>query len=246
MANVPVYFRFFIDDYLRDAEELSMTKHGAYLRLMLWYYARAKPIPDDLLRIYQRVGARSAEEEGAVRWVLEEFFQLREGFWYHKRIEDELTNWRARSESAKTSVEAREKKRLQNNDSGTSNDDRTIIERSSNQNQNQNHIKTKSKALSGSQANADAIRLLELLNQKTNRKFRVTKATLQPIIARLGEFTFEECRGVIIQRCKKWGSDPVMSEYLRPDTLFRPTKFAQYVADVPTPEEIHDANKILP
>ena len=147
LSSVPIYFRFFIDDYLRDAEELSIMRHGAYLKLMLWYYARAKPIPNDLQRIYCRVGARSSEEEAATRYILEEFFRLQDNVWTHKRIEEELAHWRARSEDAKRSVLEREKKRNKINETTPSNDERTVIERSSNQNQNQNHIKPKIKTL---------------------------------------------------------------------------------------------------
>ena len=102
--------------------------------------------------------------------------------------------------------------------------------------------KPKSTTVSGSQANTDAIRLIEFLNQKTGRRFRATPTTLKPILARLKEYTFDECRGVIVRRWVVWKDDLKMREYLRPDTLFNATKFAQYVGDVPTPEEMNDAN----
>jgi uncharacterized phage protein (TIGR02220 family) len=99
--------------------------------------------------------------------------------------------------------------------------------------------------MSSSQANSDAAKLLEFLNAKTGRQFRATPTTLKPILARLKEFTFDECRGVIVQQCKKWGGDDKMAAYLRPITLFGATNFAQYVGDVPTPEEVSHANQNL-
>lgn len=107
--------------------------------------------------------------------------------------------------------------------------------------------KRSSKALSGSPkkpANTDdAIRLLEFLNRKAGRRFRPTETTLKPILDRLKEYTFDECRGVIVQRWVRWGKDPKMADYMRPDTLFRPTNFAQYVGDVPTPVEMAEMDR---
>lgn len=87
----------------------------------------------------------------------------------------------------------------------------------------------------------DAVRLLAFLNAKTGRKFRPSKTTLKPIMARLQEFTFDECRGVIVRRWVLWRNDDKMRDYLRPDTLFNATKFAQYVGDVPTRQEMEES-----
>jgi uncharacterized protein YdaU (DUF1376 family) len=103
----PRFFRLFIDDYLRDAEELSLLQHGAYLRLMLWYYGRAKAIPNDLPRVYARCGAASREEKAAVESVLADFFALEEGVWTHKRIDEELKHWTQRSAAAQQSSKLR-------------------------------------------------------------------------------------------------------------------------------------------
>ncbi len=95
--------------------------------------------------------------------------------------------------------------------------------------------KSKDKTLmSGSQANTDAVEVLQFLNDKTGRHFRNTPATLKPILARLKEGNdVATCKAVVVRRWRAWKDDAEMREYLRPDTLFNATKFAQYVGEVP-------------
>ena len=84
---------------------------------------------------------------------------------------------------------------------------------------------------------SEAREAIEFLN--TERKkyglggFRATAAgTTNPVISRLKEgYSLEDIKTVISGRCKKWGQDPKMQEYLRPSTLFRVSKFPGYLAD---------------
>ena len=77
-------------------------------------------------------------------------------------------------------------------------------------------------------------RIVDHLNFKTGKEFKIkTKATKAHINARLSEgFTEEDFKTVIDNKCDKWLSDPEMSEYLRPQTLFG-TKFESYLNDKP-------------
>lgn len=116
MSDAPHKFDLHIGDYLRDTEDLSLLQHGAYLRLMLWYYSTAKPLPNDLERVYRRVGATSREEKHAVEHVLTEFFRLTNGKWVHKRIEEELAKWNMATQTARNNAQSRwEKFRVNNN-----------------------------------------------------------------------------------------------------------------------------------
>lgn len=107
VSDAPHKFNFHIGDYLRDTEELSLMQHGAYLRLMLWYYSTAKPLPNDLDRIYRRTGSTSREEKAAIEFVLGEFFKLQDGKWSHKRIEEEIAAWEMATHSARASAKKR-------------------------------------------------------------------------------------------------------------------------------------------
>ncbi|WP_231359826.1 conserved phage C-terminal domain-containing protein [Escherichia coli] len=75
-----------------------------------------------------------------------------------------------------------------------------------------------------------AKQVLTHLNQKTGSRYQVCKSSLENIRARLGEgFTREELVLVVDYSTAKWGEDLKMAEYLRPTTLFQPTKFPAYL-----------------
>lgn len=75
-----------------------------------------------------------------------------------------------------------------------------------------------------------AKRVLTHLNQKTGSRYQVGKTSLDNIRARLGEgFTTDELILVVDYTTEKWGKDLNMAEYLRPTTLFQPTKFPGYL-----------------
>lgn len=77
-----------------------------------------------------------------------------------------------------------------------------------------------------------AVRLLQLLNQLTGKKFREVESSLKPIIERLSEpdVTEQGCAQMIRRQVANWKDNPEMREYLRPETLFRKSKFNSYYA----------------
>lgn len=86
---------------------------------------------------------------------------------------------------------------------------------------------------------AQAEDLLGFLNRKASKRFPPRKPNKDPTVslkavhALLKQgYTEEQVRKVIANRLLKWGDDPKMREYLRPDTLFRPSKFEQYLGEL--------------
>ena len=79
--------------------------------------------------------------------------------------------------------------------------------------------------------NAEKIaEIVEYLNSVCGTNYRANSAQTQKNInGRLGEgFTVDDFKLVIDAKAREWkGTD--MEQYLRPDTLFRPTKFESYV-----------------
>lgn len=78
--------------------------------------------------------------------------------------------------------------------------------------------------------------LLRYLNIKADRSFLSRKpnkkptASLQSIHRLLQQgYTAEQIRQVIDDRVQRWRDDAKMREYLRPETLFRASKFEQYL-----------------
>lgn len=75
-----------------------------------------------------------------------------------------------------------------------------------------------------------AKQVLTHLNKVTNSKYQVSTTSLQNIRARIGEgFTVEELSLVVDYCNAKWSEDLTMATYLRPQTLFQPTKFPGYL-----------------
>ncbi|WP_312946225.1 conserved phage C-terminal domain-containing protein [Superficieibacter sp.] len=75
-----------------------------------------------------------------------------------------------------------------------------------------------------------AKQVLTHLNQKTGSRYQVCKSSLENIRARLGEgFSLDELVLVVDYSTAKWSEDLKMAEYLRPTTLFQPTKFPAYL-----------------
>lgn len=75
-----------------------------------------------------------------------------------------------------------------------------------------------------------AKQVLTHLNQVTSSRYQVSTTSLQNIRARIGEgYTVEELTLVVDYSNAKWSEDLTMSAYLRPQTLFQPTKFPGYL-----------------
>lgn len=78
----------------------------------------------------------------------------------------------------------------------------------------------------------EAVRWLDELNRLTDKNFRPVESTLQTIVARIKEgYTYEQAERVIRNRWEKWAGDEKMEEFLRPSTLFRKTKFPEYLTE---------------
>lgn len=76
-----------------------------------------------------------------------------------------------------------------------------------------------------------ANRVIEYLNQRAGKRYRLTANNRKPITARLNEkFTEDDCRLVVDNCCRRWLGTS-QAQYLRPETLFRPSKFEGYLND---------------
>lgn len=77
--------------------------------------------------------------------------------------------------------------------------------------------------------------VLAFLNEKTGRAYRDTDVNLRLIEARLRDgSTVQDCKSVIAKKWREWGTDPKMTSYVRPATLFNATKFEQYRGEMGT------------
>lgn len=73
------------------------------------------------------------------------------------------------------------------------------------------------------------------LNEVTGKRFNPRKdSTRKPIAARLRDgYSVKDCIAVIDCKVAQWSKDPRMRPYLRPETLFRASKFEAYLNESP-------------
>ena len=96
------YFELYPGDYLRDTARLSLTEHGAYLKLMLCYYGEEQPLPEDYATLYQIAGAVSLADKAAVRKISTQFFPVgADGLRRKGRIDEEIAKARKRIDIAR-------------------------------------------------------------------------------------------------------------------------------------------------
>ena len=89
----------------------------------------------------------------------------------------------------------------------------------------------KSKKAKETKADKEAIEVIDYLNAKTGSAYKASsKANISVIRARLNDgYTVEDCKKVIDTKAGQWLTNPDMVKYLRPETLFRPSKFEGYL-----------------
>jgi len=77
---------------------------------------------------------------------------------------------------------------------------------------------------------AQSQEVLEYLNAKAGRNFRLIEAHMKPIARRLDEpgITIDGIKEMIDSKVKAWKGDSKMDQYLRPETLFKTEKFQTY------------------
>lgn len=90
------FYSWFPGDYLRDTGHLSMIEDAAYRRLLDAYYMteRVSANAEVLLRVCRAI---DEEEKAAVHKVAAEFFEIREGFLFHEKVEHEIAWGRTKS-----------------------------------------------------------------------------------------------------------------------------------------------------
>lgn len=101
----------FIGDYLADTMHLTAEEHGAYLLLIMHYWRTGEPIKNDknLIKNIAKVSIKKLEN------VLK-FFEEKEGFLHHKRIDEELSNSLERKQKAVNKAKLAAEKRWGNKD----------------------------------------------------------------------------------------------------------------------------------
>ena len=98
------WMRFCIPDYLADTMHLTTLQTGAYNLLLMTYYMRGGPLPDDDAQL-AAICKLSAHHWRKHRPILAGFFTVADGWWTQKRAQKELTHFsNIRSQRSKAGV----------------------------------------------------------------------------------------------------------------------------------------------
>lgn len=83
-----IWMPLFIGDYLRDTTRLTTEKHGAYLLLIMDYWVNGAPPDDD--EVLASITKMQLPAWRKTKPSLIQLFNVVDGFWHHKRIDEEL------------------------------------------------------------------------------------------------------------------------------------------------------------
>ena len=101
------YYSKNIGDYRRDTMNLSLLEHGVYMTLIDHYTLNEEPISLDHLDVCWTIGARTDNEKTAVCLILSKFFIKTDEGYRHKRCDEEIAKYHAKSDKAKESINKR-------------------------------------------------------------------------------------------------------------------------------------------
>jgi len=87
--NSNAFMPLYVGDYLADTTMLTRDQHGGYLLLIMTYWRNRGPLPDEDDGLAMATRSTPAEWK-KLRPLLQRFFDVKDGLWSHKRIDDEL------------------------------------------------------------------------------------------------------------------------------------------------------------
>lgn len=103
------YYKRNLGDYAKKAGRLSMLQHGSYTLLIDACYDREQfPTLEEAI---EWTWASTTEEIEAVSFVLRKFFDLEDGVYVQKRIQEEIAEYQGKAVTNKRIAEEREQKR---------------------------------------------------------------------------------------------------------------------------------------
>ncbi len=101
-----------------------------------------------------------------------------------------------------------------------------------NQDQDTKHIAEEMRSVEPT-LRSKAIEVLNFLNEKTDRMYRLTDTNINLVIARLKTgASVADCRQIIAKKYREWKDNPNMAKFVRPETLFNPRKFESYIGEL--------------
>ena len=109
------FYPYHIGDFNNATRYASRLERSIYRDLLDMYYEQESAIDGtDLDKLQRRLNVRSTDEQTALDFVLTEYFENQDGFYFNNRCEQEIKKYQDKFENAikagKASAEARRKK----------------------------------------------------------------------------------------------------------------------------------------
>lgn len=109
MADTDTWMPLYIGDWLGATQRLTAEQTGAYIQILIDYWRNGPPPDDD--DVLRQITKLDKARWKKARTALQGMFQISNGVWKHKRVEEELRRAKEhaerRSKKAKTAAEAR-------------------------------------------------------------------------------------------------------------------------------------------
>lgn len=106
MSKKPdIFMPVFLGDLHKHIQRLNRADFGSYMFLMMDYWIMGPPPDDD--ETLRTIAKCSEHEWSITRARLEQFFEIRDGRWHQKRVEEELDKAVGRKTKAKQAADAR-------------------------------------------------------------------------------------------------------------------------------------------
>ncbi len=227
MAQDPA-FLFYTNDFERGVQFFSDEQVGKYLRLLMAQHQHGHLSEKQMIHI-----CKSYDED-----VFCKFEKDDGGLFYNQRLDIEIAR-RKKWVDSRSSNKSGKIKELQK-------DKPKIISKSyDNHMEIENEIenegvgeKKEKKSEKAKKATQEVFDVVEHLNIRSGRKFNPQRQqTANLVISRLKEgYTVEDLKKIIDCKVEKWGNDEKMRQFLRPETLFAPSKIDGYLQDANDPK----------
>lgn len=89
MPNFNMWMPLYTGDYLKKTLGLTRKEHGSYFLLIMAYWNERKPLPDND-EYLMSIALCPESEWPKTRESMLRFFKIKDGFWTHNRIDEEL------------------------------------------------------------------------------------------------------------------------------------------------------------
>lgn len=99
------FVQWHLGDWIASTSLLSATERGVYFDLLVRYYKEERPIMQIECKRIAR--AYAPEEREAMKYVLNEFFELEDDSYRHHRCDEEIAAFKAKSEKRSIAAKAR-------------------------------------------------------------------------------------------------------------------------------------------